>query len=226
MNDPPGEANRIPLSDYRVLPTEEVERRAAEFYAEMRRRRSVREFSEKSVPRSVIENCLRAAGTAPSGANRQPWHFFAVSDSQMKRRIRLAAEQVEKGFYEERAPQPWLDDLAPLGTGASKPFLEGASHLIVVFARHYESQPDGRRAKTYYPTLSVGIATGMLITSLHHAGLVCLPYTPSPADFLAEIFDVSQGMRPLLILATGHPAEDATVPDIRKKPLDQIATFV
>ncbi len=226
MSDSQGEANRIPLSDYRALPAEEMEHRAVGFHAEMRRRRSVREFSEQLVSRSVIENCLRAAGTAPSGANRQPWHFFAVSDSQMKKRIRLAAEQVEKGFYEERAPQPWLDDLAPLGTSASKPFLERASHLIVVFAKHYEPQPNGSRAKTYYPTLSVGIATGMLITAIHHAGLVCLPYTPSPADFLAEIFEVPEGMRPLLILATGYPAEDATVPDIRKKPLDQIATFL
>ena len=173
----------------------------------------------------MIENCLRAAGTAPSGANRQPWHFFAVSDPEMKKRIRLAAERVEHGFYEERAPQPWLDDLAPLGTDASKPFLEQASHLIVVFVRHYELQSDGSRAKTYYPTLSVGIATGMLITAIHHAGLACLPFTPSPADFLAEIFDVPAGLRPLLILASGCPAEDATVPDIGKKPLEQIATF-
>ncbi len=226
MSNPTGEPNRIPWSDYRPLLVEEMEGRAADFYAEMGRRRSVREFSEKPIRRSIVEDCLRAAGTAPSGANRQPWHFFAVSDPQMKRRIRAAAEQVERGFYEQRAPQAWLDDLAPLGTDGSKPFLEQASHLIVIFARLFEPQPDGSRAKTYYPTLSVGIATGMLIAALHHAGLACLPYTPSPADFLSEMFQVPQGMRPLLILATGYPADNATVPDIRKRPLEQIATFV
>ncbi len=226
MSDPHSEPNRIPLSDDHRLPVEEMERRAVEFYAEVRRRRSVRHFSDKPVPQSVIENCLRAAGTAPSGANRQPWHFFAVSDPMVKKRIRAEAEQVERGFYEDRAPQRWLDDLAPLGTDASKPFLQQASHLIAVFAQHHESQPDGSRVKTYYPTLSVGIATGMLITAIHHAGLVCLPYTPSPADFLVEIFDVPAGLRPLLILVTGYPAEDATVPDIGKKPLDEIATFL
>lgn len=203
-----------------------MKRRAAEFSAEMRRRRSVRDFSDRPIPREVIEDCLRAAGTAPSGANMQPWHFVVVSDPQVKRRLRQAAEEVERQFYARRAPRQWLDALAPLGTDAGKPFLETAPYLIVVFVRPYEVRPDGSKRKNYYPTESVGIATGLLITALHRAGLVSLPYTPSPMGFLREILPCPEGARPMLILVTGLPADEATVPDIGKKPLDEIATFV
>jgi len=218
--------NTVPLAEYRSLPVEEMKRRAAEFYAEMRRRRSVRDFSDRPIPREVIEDCLRAAGTAPSGANMQPWHFVVVSDPQLKRRIRLAAEEVEREFYAGRAPQQWLDALAPLGTDAGKPFLETAPYLIVVFVRRYEIRPDGSKLRHYYPTESAGIATGVLITALCRAGLVSLPYTPSPMGFLREILPCPKGARPLLILVTGLPANEATVPDIGKKSLEEIATFV
>ena len=214
------------LPDYRRLPEDEMKRLAAEFYAEMRRRRSVRDFSDRPIPREVIEDCLRAAGTAPSGANMQPWHFVVVSDPQLKRRIRLAAEEVEREFYAGRAPQQWLDALAPLGTDAGKPFLETAPYLIVVFVRRYEIRPDGSKLRHYYPTESAGIATGVLITALCRAGLVSLPYTPSPMGFLREILPCPKGARPLLILVTGLPANEATVPDIGKKSLEEIATFV
>jgi len=178
------------------------------------------------VPREVIEDCLRTAGTAPSGANMQPWHFVVVSDPQLKRRIRQAAEQVEREFYQRRATRQWLDALVPLGTDAAKPFLERAPYLIVVFVRPYEVRPDGSELKHYYPTESVGIATGLLITALHRAGLVSLPYTPSPMRFLNELVDCPEGARPMLILVTGYPAEGALVPDIGKKSLDEIVTFV
>lgn len=216
----------VPLADYRPLPAEEMKRRAAAFYAEMRRRRSVRDFSDRPVPREVIEDCLRAAGTAPSGANMQPCHFVVVGDPHLKRRIRQAAEHVEREFYQRRATRQWLDALAPLGTDADKPFLERAPYLIVVLVRPYEVRPDGSKRKHYYPTASAGIATGMLITALHRAGLVSLPYTPSRMGFLTEILPCPQGARPMLILVTGHPAEGAMVPDIPKKSLDELATFV
>jgi iodotyrosine deiodinase len=218
--------NTVPLPDYRPLPVEEMKRRAAEFYAQMRQRRSVRDFSDGPIPREVIEDCLRAAGTAPSGANMQPWHFVVVSDPQVKRRIRQAAEEVEREFYARRAPRQWLDALAPLGTDAGKPFLETAPYLIVVFVRPSEVRPDGSKLRHYYPTESAGIATGLLITALCRAGLVSLPYTPSPMGFLREILPCPQRARPMLILVTGLPAEGAMVPDISKKPLEEIATFV
>lgn len=216
----------IPLADYRELPEEEMKRRAATLLAEMRRRRSVRDFSERPVPRVVIEDCLRTAGTAPSGANMQPWHFVVVEDPAVKRQIREAAERAEREFYDRRASQQWLDALAPLGTTASKPFLERAPYLIVVLVEHYRLEPGGTKTKHYFPTESVGIATGMLITALHHAGLVALPYTPTPMQFLNEILDRPENERPLLMLVTGYPAAGATVPDIKRKSLDELATFV
>ncbi len=214
------------LSQYREYPADEMKQRAADFYAEMRRRRSVRDFSDRPVPREVIEECLRAAGTAPSGANMQPWHFVVVSDPVIKRRIREAAEAVEEAFYRRRASKEWLDALAPLRTDARKPFLEVAPYLIVVFAQSYGVAPDGHKIKHYYVSESVGIATGMLITALHHAGLATLTYTPSPMRFLQEILDRPSNERPFLILVTGYPAEGAQVPIISKKPLGEIATFV
>jgi len=215
----------VPL-DFTEYPVEEMARRAAEFYAEMRRRRSVRHFSDRPVPRTIIEDCLRAANSAPSGANKQPWHFVVVSDAETKRRIRIAAEAEERAFYEQRAPQEWLDDLAPLGTGPDKPFLETAPYLIAIFAQRYGLRPDGSKEQHYYVQESVGIATGMLIAALHHAGLAMLTHTPSPMSCLSEILGRPQNERPYLLLVVGYPAPEATVPALSKKPLEEVTTFV
>ena len=200
--------------------------RAAAFADELRRRRTVRDYSPEPVPREIIERCIWAAGSAPNGANRQPWHFVAVSDPALKRRIREAAEAEEREFYESRAPDEWLEALAPLGTDEHKPFLETAPWLIAIFAERYEVDAGGEKRKNYYVTESVGIATGMLITALHHAGLATLTHTPSPMDFLNEILDRPERERPFLLLVVGCPAPDAQVPDIGKKPLERIATFL
>ena len=216
----------VPLPEYREYPVDAMKQRAAEFYDEVRRRRTVREFSDRPVPRDVVEDCLRAAGTAPSGANMQPWHFVVVSDAATKRTIRVEAEKEEHDFYHHKAPQEWLDALAPLGTNEHKPFLEDAPYLIVVFAETFGELPDGRRVKHYYAQESVGIATGILITAIHHAGLASLTHTPSPMGFLNEILGRPSRERPFLILVVGYPAKRATVPAIGKKPLDAIATFV
>jgi iodotyrosine deiodinase len=192
----------------------------------MQRRRTVREFSERAVPREVIEECVRAAGTAPNGANLQPWHFVVVSDAAAKHKIRVAAEKEERDFYHHKAPQEWLDALAPLGTNEDKPFLDTAPYLIVIFAQSYGVLPDGRKVKNYYVQESVGIATGLLIAAVHHAGLVALTHTPNPMGFLNELLGRPAQERPFLILVVGYPADDATVPDIAKKLLEEIATFV
>ncbi len=215
-----------PLEDYRECDAEEMRRRSLEFHSEMRKRRSVRQFSDREVPRDVIENCLRVAGTAPSGANRQPWHFVVVSDPAVKRRIREGAEREEREFYRHRAPREWIEALAPLGTDENKPYLERAPCLIAIFAENYLVTPDGSKHRTYYATESVGIATGMLITAVHRAGLVSLTHTPSPMRFLNEILDRPANERPFMILVVGYPAEDAVVPEISRKLLEQIATFV
>lgn len=215
----------IPLS-YQEYPSQEMEWRAAEFCAAMQRRRSVRAFSERPVPRQLIEHCLRAAGTAPSGANMQPWHFVAVADPDVKRQVRLAAEETERAFYQERASEEWLEALKPLGTGISKPFLEAAPYLIAVFAQRYGLSPDGERIKHYYVTESVGIAVGLLITAIHQTGLATLPYTPSTMGFLREILHRPNSERLFLLLPVGYPADDATVPALQRKPLDEIATFI
>jgi nitroreductase len=205
---------------------EEMIQRAAWFRADMQRRRTVRQFSNRPVPRQVIEDCLLAAGTAPNGANLQPWYFVVVGDPDIKRQIRLGAEKEEYEFYHQRAPQTWLDALEPFGTDEHKPYLEIAPYLIVIFAQSYGLLPDGRKVKNYYVTESVGIATGMLITALHHAGLVTLTHTPSPMGFLNQILDRPNNERPFLILVAGYPAEEAQVPEITKKPLAEIATFL
>lgn len=205
---------------------DEMERRAAEFRREVARRRTVRDFSNRPVPRAVIEDCVRAAGTAPNGANHQPWHFAVVTDPEVKARIRVAAEDEERAFYGGGAPQEWLDALAALGTDEHKPFLETAPYLIAIFAERYQEFPDGRRVKNYYVQESVGIATGILITGLHHAGLATLTHTPSPMGFLNEILGRPPNERPFLILVAGYPAADARVPRIARKPLDGIATFL
>lgn len=216
----------VPLPEYREYPVDEMKRRAAEFRAGLSRRRSVRQFSDRPVPVAVIEECLLTAGSAPSGANMQPWHFVVVSDPEVKRRIREAAEREEERFYKERAPQEWLDALAPLGTDEHKPFLETAPHLIVIFAQSYGLTADGKKYKHYYATESVGIATGFLVAAVHNAGLVSLTHTPSPMGFLNEILERPAHERPFLMLVVGYPAEDAVVPDIGRKGLNEIATFV
>ncbi|MEK7831466.1 MAG: nitroreductase family protein [Acidobacteriota bacterium] len=216
----------FPLTSWRELEPEEMLRRAAEFRQQMQRRRTVRYFSSRTVSREVIEDCLLTAGTAPSGANLQPWHFVVVSDPAIKQRIRVEAEKEEHEFYTRKAPQEWLDALAPLGTDERKPFLETAPYLIVIFAQSYGLLPDGRRVKNYYVQESVGIATGMLITAVHNAGLVSLTHTPSPMGFLNEILGRPANEKPFLILVVGYPAEDAVVPDIGKKQLDEIASFL
>ena len=216
----------VPLTTYQEYPADEMKQRAANFYADIQRRRTVRDFSNRPVPREIIEDCLRAAGTAPNGANLQPWHFVVVGDSAIKKQIRDAAEAEEREFYQERAPQEWLEALAPLGTDEHKPFLETAPYLIVIFAKNYSLTQSGRKVKNYYVTESVGIATGMLITAVHNAGLVSLTHTPSPMGFLNKILNRPANERPFLVLVVGYPAENAQVPVISKKPLDEIATFV
>ena len=204
----------------------EMGQRAADFLAEMKHRRSVRQFTDQSVPSQVIEDCLRTAGTAPSGANLQPWHFVVVSDPQVKQRIQVAAEAEERAFYHQRATSEWLQALEPLGTDEHKPFLETAPYLIVIFVQRYGLKADGSKIKHYYAQESVGIATGLLITALHHAGLATLTHTPSPMDFLNEILSRPSNERPFLLLAVGYPAEDARVPEITKKSLEEMATFL
>jgi len=212
------------LTEYVRLPDDEMRRRAAEFLAEMQRRRTVREFSPQPVPDEVVEACVRAAATAPSGANMQPWHFVVVRDAATRREIRLATEAEERRFYRERAPQEWLDALAPLGTDEHKPFLETAPLLIAVFAERYGLRPGGARVKHYYVAESVGIATGILITALHHAGLGVLTHTPSPMRFLARILGRPDNQQAYLLVVAGYPAPNARVPVIsRKRPEDVIS---
>jgi len=219
------EAKFIPLPGYREYPAAEMEQRAKAFFEEVNRRRTVRQFSDRPVPRAVVEQCLRAAGTAPSGANRQPWHFVVVADPDVKRRIREAAEHEEREFYEHRAPADWLEALAPLGTDENKPFLETAPYLIAVFAERWLRGPAGEKLNNYYVVESVGLAAGLLIAALHHSGLATLTHTPSPMGFLGEILGRPDNERPFLLLVVGYPAPDAVVPDIRRKSMEQIATF-
>jgi iodotyrosine deiodinase len=215
-----------PLTSYIEYPVDEMKRRAISFRKEMQRRRTVRQFSDRPVPREVIEECLLVAGSAPSGANLQPWHFVVVTDPKVKHEIRIAAEQEEAEFYHRRAPQEWLDALSIIGTDEYKPFLEKAPCLIAVFGKNHSFLPDGRRLKNYYVNESVGIATGFLIAAVHNAGLVSLTHTPSPMGFLNTILDISPDEKPYLILVVGYPAENAQVPVIEKKFLEEIATFI
>lgn len=213
-----------PLSGYREYPPSEMEARARAFAAEMQRRRTTRHFSDRPVPRRVIEACLETAGTAPSGAHLQPWHFVVVSDPETKHRIRVAAEEAEAEFY-AGAPAEWLAALAPLGTDAQKPYLEIAPYLIAVFAERYGVTPAGERQARYYVNESVGIATGFLLAALHHAGLVALTHTPSPMGFLSTLLERPANERPIMLVVTGYPAEGARVPRLRRKSLNAIATF-
>ena len=220
-----GKAYRpVPLSTYERLDENEMIERARAFRDELRRRRTVRHYSGEPVPQEVIEACIEAAGTAPNGANRQPWHFVVVRDPEVKSRIRKQAEEEELDFYENRAPPEWLEALAHLGTDSHKPFLEEAPVLIAIFAKSYRLV-GGEEVKNYYVTESVGIATGMLITGLHRAGLAMLTHTPSPMGFLNEILGRPKNERPFLLLVVGYPVDEALVPDITKKPLAEIASF-
>jgi iodotyrosine deiodinase len=200
--------------------------RVTEFAADLHKRRSVRDFSSKPVPRAIIERALYAASSAPSGANQQPWRFVAVSDPELKTKIRAAAEQEEREFYSHRAPDEWLAALAPIGTDANKPFLETAPWLIAIFIERFGLRADGSKEKHYYTDESVGIATGMLIAALHRAGLATLTHTPSPMKFLNELLGRPPDReRPFLLLVVGYPADGCTVPDIERKPLVELATF-
>jgi len=216
----------LSLTDYCKYPEAEMKKRALDFYAEMRRRRTVRNFSDQAVDRSIIENCLRAASTAPSGANQQPWSFIVVSDQTVKRQIREGAEKIEKEFYSKEATKKWVNALEHLGTVPSKPFLETAPYLIAIFSQLYGYSANGEKMKHYYVSESVGIATGMLITGLHHAGLVSLTYTPVNMRFLNKILARPSNEKPFMILVVGYPSENALVPAIQKKSLEDIAEFV
>lgn len=216
----------VALPDYSELPVDEMRQRAAEFHAELSSRRTVREFSSRPVDLAVIDECIAAAGTAPSGANMQPWHFVVVTDPAAKKRMREAAEEEEVEFYQRRAPQEWLDALAPLGTDEHKPFLEKAPVLIAVFARRWDEAADGRKVKQYYATESVGLATGLLIAAVHRAGLASLTHTPSPMGFMNEILERPRNETPFLLLVVGYPTAECQVPDIKRKSLDEIRTRI
>ncbi|NGP77738.1 nitroreductase family protein [Balneolaceae bacterium YR4-1] len=218
--------NFVLYNDYKKYPVEEMRARARSFYKLLKRRRTVREFSERHVPKEIIEDCIRAAGTAPNGANMQPWHFVVIEDIGVKKKIRAAAEEEEKEFYGRRASEEWLKALAPLGTDEKKPFLEKAPYLIAIFAEKYGLTDEGDKVLNYYVKESVGIATGMLVTAIHNAGLASLTHTPSPMGFLNEILDRPSNESPFLLLVVGYPKENVKVPDITKKPLEEIATFI
>jgi iodotyrosine deiodinase len=219
-------AKFVPLTGYSEYSTDDMRARATAFQQEMARRRSVRQFSDRPVPADVIMTCLKTAGSAPSGANLQPWHFVVVSDAETKRQIRDAAESEEHEFYHHRAPKEWLEALAPLGTDEHKPYLETAPFLIVIFSQSYSVRPDGKKVKHYYARESVGIATGFLIAAIHHAGLACLTHTPSPMAFLNRILHRPKYEHPFLLLVVGYPAEDAQVPNITRKALDAFTSSV
>ncbi len=214
----------IPLTGYDRVFEPEMLMRAESLRRTLHTRRTIRDFAPDPIPREIIETCIRAAGTAPSGANQQPWHFVAISNAEIKRRIREAAEAEERAFYEGKASDEWLDALAPLGTDADKPFLETAPWLIAVFAQRRGDEGE----KNYYVTESVGIATGMLITALHTAGLGTLTHTPAPMTFLTEICERPANEKPFVLMVVGYPAKTATVPAhaLNKKTLPQISTFM
>jgi iodotyrosine deiodinase len=210
---------------HREYPPPEMKERAEAFYRNLKGRRTVRDFSSRPIPMEAVESCLKAAGTAPNGANHQPWHFAVVTDPLLKKKIRQAAEAEEQAFYGGRAPDEWLEALAPLGTDEHKPFLEEAPALIVIFAENYGIGDEGQKIKNYYVTESVGIATGFLIAALHSAGLATLTHTPSPMGFLRDILQRPERERAFLILVVGYPAEGAEVPKISKKTLAEFTSF-
>jgi iodotyrosine deiodinase len=220
--------NSSPLSDYVEYPADEMLTRSQSFYNEVKRRHSVRSFSDRAVDKQVIENCLKAAGTAPSGANHQPWHFVAVNSADIKKQIREQAEFHERGFYEGRAGKEWLEALKDLGTDANKPYLEHAPWLIAIFSQKKGGITESDKSTNYYVHESVGIATGILITALHNAGLVTLTHTPKPMSFLNKVCMRGDNERAYMLLIAGYPNKDATVPAHAqvKKNIEEIATFL
>ena len=217
--------NKTVQLDFENLSAEEMQRRSGDFFRELRRRRTVRHFSDRPIPQGILEDCILAAGSAPSGANLQPWHFAVAQSPEVKRAIREGAEKEEREFYGGRAPQEWLDALKKFGTNAEKPFLETAPALIAIFQKTVVENEGGSPAKTYYPKESVGIATGFLITALHFAGLATLTHTPSPMAFLNSIFDRPSNEKPFLLLVVGYPEDGCQVPSIAKKSIGEIASF-
>ncbi|MGL5448477.1 MAG: nitroreductase family protein [Rhabdaerophilum sp.] len=217
----------IPLPDFQEMPLAAMRAEAERFRAVMARRHTVRDFSDLPVPRDIIETCLRTAGTAPSGANHQPWHFAVIGNAEMKSRIRLEAEIEEKAFYAGKAGEEWLSALRPLGTDSGKPFLEIAPWLIVIFGARNSMSADGVTRKNYYVPESVSIATGFLIAALHQAGLATLTHTPSPMGFLNEICQRPANEKPYILLVTGYPAKSCTIPQYatEKKSLADISSF-
>jgi len=203
----------------------EMETRSEEFYLEMKKRRSIRQFSDRPVSRKIIENCICTAGTAPSGANMQPWTFVVVNDPKIKKQIRQEAEKAEREFYRKKTNSKWVEDLKPLGTDENKRFLEVAPFLIVIFTQRYSFLPDGSKRNHYYVNESVGISTGLLLSALHHAGLACLTYTPSKVGFLNQILSRPSSEKPFLIMVVGYPDKDAVIPEINKKSLKEIVKF-
>ncbi len=218
----------VPLPGRPQLSDEDAQARAEAYLASISTRRTVRHFTDQPVPRSVIETCIRAAGTAPNGANHQPWHFVCISDPDTKHRIREAAEAEERAFYGGKGGDEWLGDLKKMGTDANKPFLETAPWLIAIFLERSGVDEEGQKRKNYYMSESVGIATGFLLNALHSAGLATLTHTPNPMKFLSQILERTSTERPYMLLVVGHPADDATVPAaaLAKKPLEEIATFL
>ncbi len=221
-------AEYLPLTGYQRLEPEQMKAQAEALRDVLRDRRTIRDFSNEPVPKELIETCIEAAGTAPSGANHQPWHFVAISDPEVKRQIREAAEAEEREFYSSRASDEWLEALAPLGTDDQKPFLETAPWLIAVFAQRRGGVEIGMDKKNYYVTESVGLATGMLITALHSAGLGTLTHTPAPMGFLTEICGRPKSEKPFVLMVVGYPADEAKVPAhaLIKKSLSDISTFI
>ena len=218
-------SDKFEVLKFNELSISEMQSRAQSFLARMSTRRTVRSFSDRSVPKEIIEQALATAGSAPSGANRQPWHFAVAGTNEVKRRIRIGAEEEEHEFYSRRAPKEWLDALKPFGTDERKPFLEIAPWIITVFAKKIELDEDNQKQKNYYVTESVCIATGLLIAALHNAGLATLTHTPSPMKFLNEIFDRPVSEKPLMLVVTGYPSEGVKVPSIKRKSLEQISSF-
>jgi nitroreductase len=218
----------LPLDDFIEYPPAQMLERSQQFYTEIKRRHSIRQFSDRPVAKAIIENCLKAAGTAPNGANHQPWHFTAIQSAEIKKQVREQAEIHEQGFYSGRAGEEWLGALKPLGTDADKPYLEHAPWLIAIFSQKNAQLEDGHKQTNYYVHESVGIATGFLINALHHSGLATLTHTPKPMSFLSKICDRPDNERPFMLLVVGYPHDDATIPEhaLNKKSLNQIASFI
>lgn len=213
------------LYKHSIFDENEMLKKSKKFYDWMNERRTVRDFSDKPVSREVIENIILSAGTAPSGAHKQPWTFCVVQDSKIKKEIRIAAESEEKESYENRMTNEWLQDLAPLGTDWQKPFLETAPYLIIVFKKIYDYDENKKKKNNYYVTESVGIACGMLLTAIHNAGLVALTHTPSPMDFLLKILKRPDNERSFLLIPVGYPANEVYVPELKRKNLNEIAAW-